>query len=264
MTSSWNEAKGLTVRAGCALVPLLVLTACGHDGAGRAQPGAAHTSSDGGFRTASLTQGSRLVITTQGGVRVIGTDDDHLTVDEAVLAHGDGDGGTYSLDLPCDEGDDRAKVNCGGMPLVRVPSGVTLTVRARNAGIDVSDVRGALSLSTVNGDVTVQDAGTKSARQHLVTRNGSVRATGLKGAGIEAETVNGDVDLGCAHSPGTLDGVTRNGSVRVTLPSDAPAYATDAQTVNGRSTTNIPSDASDHTHRLSLRTVNGDTEARRG
>ncbi|WP_326671016.1 DUF4097 family beta strand repeat-containing protein [Streptomyces sp. NBC_01257] len=264
MTSSWNEAKGRTVRAGCALVPLLVLTACGHDGADQAQPGAAHTSSDGAFRTTSLTQGSRLVITTQGGVRVVGTDDDHLTVDEAVLAHGDGDGGTYSLDLPCDEGDDRAKANCGGMPLVRVPSGVTLTVRARNAGIDVSDVRGALSLSTVNGDVTVQDAGAKNARQHLVTRNGSVRATGLQGAGIEAETVNGDVDLGCATSPGTLDGVTRNGSVHVTLPSAAPAYATDAQTVNGRSTTNIPSDASDHTHRLSLRTVNGDTEARRG
>lgn len=244
-------------------------SAAGADGlrARRRGPGAARGGAHlvrRGFRTASLTQGSRLVITTQGGVRVIGTDDDHLTVDEAVLAHGDGDGGTYSLDLPCDEGDDRAKVNCGGMPLVRVPSGVTLTVRARNAGIDVSDVRGALSLSTVNGDVTVQDAGTKSARQHLVTRNGSVRATGLKGAGIEAETVNGDVDLGCAHSPGTLDGVTRNGSVRVTLPSDAPAYATDAQTVNGRSTTNIPSDASDHTHRLSLRTVNGDTEARRG
>ncbi|WP_330452805.1 MULTISPECIES: DUF4097 family beta strand repeat-containing protein [unclassified Streptomyces] len=257
MTSSWSEAKGRAVRAGCALVPLLALTACGHGGTdGRNEE----------FRTVSLAQGVRLVVTTQGGVRVVGTDGDRVTVDDSVLAHGDdGDGDTYTLDLPCDEADDRARPNCGGMPLVRVPSGVTLTVRARNAGIDVSDVRGGLSLSTVNGDVTVQDAGTKDARQHLVTRNGSVRATGLKGAGVEAETVNGDVDLGCATSPGTLDGVTRNGSVRVTLPAGAPAYATEARTVNGRSTTDVPAaGSSDHTHRLTLRTVNGDTEVRRG
>jgi len=272
MTSTRSEASrrnrretrhaGRAVRAGCALLPLLVLTACGHGGADET----AHSTEGAEFRTASLARDARLVITTQGGVRVVGTDDDHVTVDDSVLAHGDdGDGGTYTLDLPCDEGDDRARDNCGGMPLVRVPAGVTLTVRARNAGIDVSDVRGGLSLSTVNGDVTVQDAGTKDARQHLVTRNGSVRATGLKGVGVEAETVNGDVDLGCAASPGTLDGVTRNGSVRVTLPAGSPAYTTDARTVNGRSTVSVPAaEPSDPKHRLTLRTVNGDTEARRG
>ncbi|MFJ7628565.1 DUF4097 family beta strand repeat-containing protein [Streptomyces sp. NPDC097595] len=266
MTSSRSGAKGGAILAGCAL---LVLTACGHggpDGRGGTdgRPGAE-------FRTASLAQGARLVITTQGGVRVVGTDGDRVTVDDSVLAHGDdahgddGDGDTYTLDLPCDEGDDRARANCGGMPLVRVPAGVSLTVRARNAGIDVSDVRGGLSLSTVNGDVTVQDSGTKDARQHLVTRNGSVRATGLKGAGVEAETVNGDVDLGCATSPGTLSGVTRNGSARVTLPAGTPPYATEAHTVNGRSTSDIPvAERSDDAHRLTLRTVNGDTEARRG
>ncbi|WP_406286117.1 DUF4097 family beta strand repeat-containing protein [Streptomyces sp. NBC_00209] len=260
MTSSWSEAKGRTVRAGCALVPLLVLTACGHGGA---------DPRSGDFRTASLARGDRLVITTEGGVRVVGTDGDHVTVDDSVLAHGDdGDGDTYTLDLPCDEGDardDRARDNCGGMPLVRVPAGVTLTVRARNAGIDVSDVRGGLSLSTVNGDITVQDSGAKGARQHLVTRNGSVRATGLRGLGIDAETVNGDVDVRCATAPDTLSGVTRNGSARVTLPAGTPPYATDAHTVNGRSTSDIPAaEPTDHAHRLTLRTVNGDTEARRG
>ncbi|MFF8592120.1 DUF4097 family beta strand repeat-containing protein [Streptomyces sp. NPDC015220] len=188
-----------------------------------------------------------------------------MTVDDATLARWDGDGGTHTLDLPCDEGDDRARDNCGGMPLVHVPAGVTLTVRARDAGIDVSDVRGELSLSTVNGDVTVRDSGTQGARQHLVTRNGSVRATGLEARGVGAETVNGDVDLLCTTSPDTLDGVTRNGSVRVTLPADAPPYATDASTVNGRSVVDVPAaDSADHRHRLTLRTVNGDTEAHRG
>lgn len=186
-------------------------------------------------------------------------------MDGTTLARWDGDGSTHTLDLPCNEVDDRARDNCGGMPLVRVPSGVTLTVRARDAGIDVSDVRGELSLSTVNGDVTVQDSGAKEARQHLVTRNGSVRATGLAARELGAETVNGDVDLLCTTSPDALHGVTRNGSVRVTLPAGAPPYATDASTVNGRSTVDVPAaDPADHPRRLTLRSVNGDTEVHRG
>ncbi|MGW1124270.1 DUF4097 family beta strand repeat-containing protein [Streptomyces sp. NPDC002526] len=256
MTSSRSVAKGRVALAGCAL---LVLSACGHGGA---EP------RSGDFRAASLAEDARLVVTTQGGVRVVGTDGDRVTVDGSVLAHGDGGGDTYTLDLPCDEGDardDRARDNCGGMPLVRVPSGVTLTVRARNAGIDVSGVRGGLSLSTVNGDITVQDSGAKGAPQHLVTRNGSVRATGLRGLRIDAETVNGDVDVRCATAPDTLSGVTRNGSARVTLPPGTRPYATEAHTVNGRSTSDIPAaEHSDHAHRLTLRTVNGATEVRRG
>ncbi|WP_329027078.1 MULTISPECIES: hypothetical protein [unclassified Streptomyces] len=65
MTSSRSEAKGgRAVLAGCALVPLPAPTACGHGGTdGR----------NGGFRTAPLARGDRLVITTQGGVRAAGT-----------------------------------------------------------------------------------------------------------------------------------------------------------------------------------------------
>ncbi|SFY48193.1 DUF4097 family beta strand repeat-containing protein [Streptomyces sp. F-1] len=275
MTTTWSSPSrpdsgrpsrraGLAARTACALLPLLVLTACDHGG-DRTPPGAVPGAHGGRFEKAALADGSRLLITTQGGVRVVGTDDDSVAVDGRTLARWTGDGGTHTLDLPCDRGDARAADNCGGMPLVRVPSGVTLTVRARDAGIDVSGVRGELSLSTVNGDVTVQDSGTDGARQHLVTRNGSVRATGLAARGVGAETVNGDVDLLCATSPDTLDGVTRNGSVRVTLPADAPPYATDASTTNGRSTVNLPAAASgDHRHRLTLRTVNGDTEVHRG
>lgn len=280
-TSSWTSARTrtsrpdlgraahLAARAGCALLPLIVLTACDHDSgggyAGQPVPGSRHTGDERDFRQADLPSGSRLVITTQGGVRVTGTDDDAVRVDDATLAHWDEGGTTRTLDLPCDEGDERARDNCGGMPLVRVPAGVTLTVRARNAGIDVSDVRGALNLSTVNGDVTVQDSGAKDARHHLVTRNGSVRVTGLSAGTVGAETVNGDVELLCTTSPRALDGVTRNGSVRVTLPAGAPPYATDTSTVNGRSTVDVPAARpGDSRHRLTLRTVNGDTEAHRG
>ncbi|WP_448316607.1 DUF4097 family beta strand repeat-containing protein [Streptomyces sp. CO7] len=246
---------------------LLTLTACGRDGGDAPWPRAAGSARGDLFERASLADGSRLLVTTEGGVRIVGTDDERVTVDGATPARWDADAATPVLDLLCDHGDERTKDNCGGMPLVRVPAGVTLTVRARNADVEVDGVRGALVLSTVNGDVTVHDSGGKGARRHLVTRNGSVRADGLAARDVSAETVNGDVDLLCATSPRMLDGVTRNGSVRVTLPADGPPYETDASTVNGRTTVDVPAPApgsADHRHRLTLRTVNGDTEARRG
>ena len=179
-------------------------------------PGTVPGERGGTFQKAALADGSRLVITTQGGARVVGTDDGGVSVDGTTLARWGGDGSTHTLDLPCDQGDDRARDNCGGMPLIRVPSGVTLTVRAHDAGIDVSDVRGELSLSTVNGDVTVRDSGTKGARQHLVTRNGSVRATGLAAR---------EVGAGLTELPGQLKGSGGRGMAKGVLSGAAEAMS---------------------------------------
>jgi hypothetical protein len=246
---------------------LLTLPACDRDGSDRPWPAAAGGARGDLFERAALADGSRLLVTTAGGVRIVGTDEERVSVEEATPARWDLDAAVPTLDLLCDQGDRRTEENCGGMPLVHVPVGITLTVRARNAGIEVDGVRGELTLSTVNGDVTVHDSGTRSTRQHLVTRNGSVRADGLAAGGVSAETVNGDVDLLCTTSPATLDGVTRNGSVRVTLPAGGPPYETDASTVNGRTVVDVPApaaDSADHRRRLTLRTVNGDTEVHRG
>ncbi|NYV74081.1 DUF4097 family beta strand repeat protein [Streptomyces sp. UH6] len=253
--------------AGCALLVLLTLPACDRDGGDGPWPGAAGGARGDLFERASLADGSRLLVTTEGGVRIVGTDDESVRVDEATPARWDLDAATPTLDLLCDQGDKRTEDNCGGMRLVHVPAGITLTVRARNAGIEVDGVHGELTLSTVNGDVTVHDSGTEGASQHLVTRNGSVRASGLAADGVSAETVNGDVDLLCTTAPAALDGVTRNGSVRVTLPAGAPPYKTDASTVNGRTVVDVPAPtagSADHPRRLTLRTVNGDTEVHRG
>ncbi|EFK99464.1 conserved hypothetical protein, partial [Streptomyces sp. SPB78] len=152
----------------------------------------------------------------------------------------------------------------GRMPLVRVPRGTAVTVEARNAGVEDTDVRGPLRLGTVNGDVVVRDAGDAHGLQRLATRNGSVRATGLAARRVEAGTVNGDVDLRTTTSPVRLSGTTRNGSVRVTLPADPPPYAVRATTVNGRTVNDLPDASAASNHRLTLRTVNGDTEVHPG
>jgi hypothetical protein len=216
-----------------------------------------------------VPEGGRLLVTTQGGVRLVGAGTATVRVDEGTGARWHVDGGTRTLDLPCGEdtgenlrGD--VDADCARMPVVRVPHGTAVTVLARNAGVEVTGVRGALRLSTVNGDVVVQDAGDAHGLQRLVTRNGSVRATGVAARRLYAETVNGDVDLRTETSPVRLSGTTRNGSVRVTLPAGPPPYAARVSAVNGRTANELPGAPPDADHRLTLRTVNGDAEARTG
>jgi DUF4097 and DUF4098 domain-containing protein YvlB len=146
------------------------------------------------------------------------------------------------------------------MPEVDVPDGTSVTVSARNAGIDVAGVFAALDLTTVNGDVTVTKSGRKDAAVRLETRNGSVRAGTLRAGELHAETVNGDVTLGCATPPDGVGAVSTNGSVRVTVPHDAPAYRIAATTDNGRPTVTVPTGGNDD-RSMTLTTVNGDVTA---
>jgi DUF4097 and DUF4098 domain-containing protein YvlB len=147
---------------------------------------------------------------------------------------------------------------------VEIPDGVSVTATARNAGVDVAGVAAALDITTVNGDVTVTRSGRDDADVRLSTRNGSVRATGVAARRVHAATTNGDVVLGCAAAPSGVSAGTVNGSVDITVPHDGPSYRVTASTVNGRATVAVPVRDADRTHAMTLTTVNGDVDARRG
>lgn len=80
---------------------------------------------------------------------------------------------------------------------------------------------------------------------------------------LHAETVNGDVTLGGISSPSRPTAATTDGSVRVVLPHDAPAYDVDASTRNGRTSVGVPAAADADEHGMTLTTVNGDVTATR-
>ncbi|MFC9121169.1 DUF4097 family beta strand repeat-containing protein [Streptomyces sp. NPDC057067] len=238
------------------LVVVPLLAACGHDPGARPDAG-----------PPELGRGSHLVITTDNGVRLRPSDDERVVGGGRIDSSWSHRDGTWVLDLTC-PGQDGDEGNADGgpctrMPAVGVPAGVSVTVTARNAGIDVAGVASALDLTTVNGDVTVARSGLDDATVRLATRNGSVRAGTLKSAHLHAETVNGDVTLGSTTSPSRLDAATTNGSVRVALPHDAPAYAVDATTQNGRTSVTVPSATERDGHGMTLATVNGDVTAAR-
>ncbi|MEU9171631.1 DUF4097 family beta strand repeat-containing protein [Streptomyces sp. NPDC048420] len=210
----------------------------------------------GTLRTAE--SGDHLLITTDNGLRLRPADDDHVTVDDRLHQHWSGSGDVRTLDLSCAAGED-----CPRMPYVEVPDGVSVTVTARNAGVDAAGVAAALDLTTVNGDVTVSRSGPDHGTVRLSTRNGSVRATAVHANRVHAATVNGDVVLGCGTVPSGVTATTVNGSVEVTVPHDGPAYRVTTATDNGRATVGVPTGNADRNHFLKLDTVNGDVAARR-
>ncbi|MFI6120530.1 DUF4097 family beta strand repeat-containing protein [Streptomyces sp. NPDC051064] len=237
-----------------AVVPLLA--ACGGD------PGARPEGAP-----PALGRGTHLVITTDNGVRLRPADGDRAVTEARIGSRWSHRDDTWVLDLSCprhEEHGDHEDGPCPRMPAVGIPAGVPVTVTARNAGIDVAGVATALDLATVNGDVTAVRSGLDDATVRLTTRNGSVRAGTLSSARLHAETVNGDVTLDSATSPSRLDAATTNGSVRVALPHDAPAYVVDATTRNGRASVAFPSATERNGHDMTLATVNGDVTATRG
>ncbi|MFI5662365.1 DUF4097 family beta strand repeat-containing protein [Streptomyces sp. NPDC051684] len=217
---------------------------------------------DGGEHAESggqLTRGhvTRLLVTTDNGLRLRPTDGERVTVDRRVDHHWSRRDGTRVLDLSC-------AGQCPRMPEVDVPKGTAVTVVGRNAGIDAAGVPGPLNLSTVNGDVTVTGSGRTDATLRLTTRNGSVRATGLRASAVNATTVNGDVTLDCATAPRRVTAATTNGSVDTLLPHDAPAYRVTATTDHGRPTVAVATSGAPEDRVLRLTTVNGDVRAREG
>ncbi|OQR64568.1 hypothetical protein B6E66_08155 [Streptomyces maremycinicus] len=208
--------------------------------------------------------GTHLVITTENGLLLRPTDGRRVTVDERADGDWSHDDDTWTLDLSCTDRDGQREPGdaaCPRMPYVKIPDGVSVTVSARNAGVDVAGLAAALDVTTVNGDVTVTRSGTDDAPVRLVTRNGSVRATALDAGRLHAVTTNGDVTLGCTTAPSDVTASTTNGSVAVTVPQDAPAYRVTAGTDNGHATVDVPTSENRQGPTMTLTTVNGDVTA---
>ncbi|MGV9559095.1 DUF4097 family beta strand repeat-containing protein [Streptomyces sp. NPDC003522] len=250
-------------RLAVALAALPLVAGCG--GAGHDGRGDARTA--GGWPVTG--PGAHLVITTDNGVRLRPADGDRVVVERGVGHRWTHRDDTWVVDLSCARPPE-AKGSCPRMPEVDVPAGTSVTVTARDAGIDVAGVDAALDLTTVNGDVTVTGSGNgegaggeEAAAVRLATRNGSVRADALRATTLRAETVNGDVVLHCATSPTGVAAATTNGSVRVVVPHDAPRYRVTAATDNGRPSVTLPTDGTQDDRTMTLTTVNGDVGAAR-
>lgn len=155
----------------------------------------------------------------------------------------------------------------------RMPHGFHLFGSGGKVDYTVTVPRGAsVSVNNVNGRVEIQDVSGAVKAENV---NGSLEASGLAGS-VEASTVNGGVQVGMARldPSGHSRLSTTNGSVRVTLPSDAAADI-EASTVNGSVHCDFDVDGHSTRHKVTgrirgggarfvLQTVNGSTRIDRG
>jgi hypothetical protein len=93
---------------------------------------------------------------------------------------------------------------------LRVPAGLTLSLRTENGGVRLENLSGRITASTTNGGITGRS---------------------LSGA-VSAEVVNGGVQMDFTSLGGDVRLSTTNGGVRIDLPPDAKATV-DATCVNG-------------------------------
>jgi hypothetical protein len=254
-----TKAHVRCLAAGLAVVPLLA--ACGGGGS----DGVSADRKSVSAAELSGADGSRLMITTDNGVRLRPTDDDHVGIVQGDGQHVDHHWShhdrTWVLDLSCAT-DDGGRP-CPRMPEVDVPAGASVSVLAHNAGIDAAGLSGALDLTTVNGDVVVAGSGRADAVMRLATRNGSVRTSQVRASQLHAATVNGDVLARCSTAPADITATTTNGSVDTVVPHGSPAYRVTATTDNGHAYVTLPTSGATAGHTMTLTTVNGDVRAAR-
>ncbi len=126
-------------------------------------------------------------------------------------------------------------------------------VRIRNdTGVRVENISGEVEVRT-NGAIEVAGL---SGLTILATDGGSVRATGMRSAVIEAESDNGAVRVTSEVAPRSIIAKSDNGSVEVLVPRTGDTYSVDIDTDFGSQTVEVVVDPASE-RRLTARTSNG-------
>jgi DUF4097 and DUF4098 domain-containing protein YvlB len=166
-----------------------------------------------------------------GGVSVEGWDSDTVGLSARVQANGDtqGDaddlahritvsvsGSTIQVNGPAS----RRHAGWGVEIVLYVPRHTDLSLHTQNGPISVANVNGTMDLSTVNGPLSLQGvAGDVHARAQNGPVDVELKGSSWDGAGLDAETVNGPVDLSIPRAySANLETGTVNGPWDLRMP----------------------------------------------
>ncbi|MCX4772806.1 DUF4097 domain-containing protein [Streptomyces sp. NBC_01260] len=168
--------------------------------------------------------------------------------------HWEMQGGTLTLKMKC-----KALISdCASKHQVKVPRGVSVTVRGDNGKIVASGFDTPLDLRSDNGKVTVRDS---SGPLKLDSANGGIVAEGISGSSVKADSDNGAVRLGFTAVPTLVDTVSDNGKVTIELPGGSTSYAVSARADNGNISVEVPR-SDDSRHVVKARSNNGEVTVR--
>lgn len=196
-------------------------------------------------------------------VEVVGADVAHIRVTGTVTS------GLRRGALDVDRSGDRVLVTleCGPGPsfqgcdadlLIEVPRGLDVSIDVPNSEVALVDLDGAVDASTTNTSMSATALG---GDLRLRATNGSIRATGLSSAHVDAATSNDDVELEFVQAPRTVTVRSTNGSATVVVPDTDVFYALELRTSNGDTTADVRADP-DSDRRVRVTTSNDDIVVR--
>ena len=179
-------------------------------------------------------QTATLVITKRSRGKTLDEAQDRL---ERIVCHVNQGGERLELLYRCGEQDDDVRRSSGVDFDVLVPIETLVNAETSNGSIDVTAVRGTITLDTSNGDVDVrQGAGSVNAE----TSNGRIEVVDFRGE-VRADTSNGEVWI--ERVAGLVDAETSNGSIHYSgTPSETTSHR--LRTSNGSITARVPIDVS--------------------
>ena len=193
-------------------------------------------------RTTTIRQPVRaVVVVAAGSVRVIGTDEESVTITETIS-----DGlQRPSRSTEINQGVLYLRGTCPGFPetfcrddfVLRVPRSASLTIDAD--GIRVAGVRGGLRLTSDGGDIDVRGA---TGELWLRSHGGSIDARNLGVLSVDAQSDGGNTTLAFRSPPRLVDAGSSGGHIHLVLPEDSVSYRVDASAQGGSTDTSIRTD----------------------
>jgi DUF4097 and DUF4098 domain-containing protein YvlB len=176
---------------------------------------------------AQFAQGLTVQAAHNGGVLVRGWDKNEVLVKACKAVGADDDASAKSLLSELKMRIDGAHVSASGPDtherdwtiffLVNVPRNIKLALDAHNGPIDLRDVDGTVSASTVNGPLDIHRC---SGQITAEATNGPIKVTRSSG-NIHVHTTNGPVDVelaGNTWSGQGLDASAQNGPIKLHIP----------------------------------------------
>jgi hypothetical protein len=196
-----------------------------------------------------------------GTVEVLGGDVEEITV-TARISHGlwrtshraAVEGGVLRVRSSCPI----LSTWCGVEYRIAVPQNVGVAVDVSNGRLIVRDVAGGVRADASNGAIELTRL---TGDLDVSTDNGRVESTGLRSDRVVARTSNGQVRLGFAEPPASVEARSSNGRVDVVLPTTPDAYRVDLDTNNGSTDVGVRTDPVSG-RSIVGRTNNGDVTVR--
>ncbi len=190
----------------------------------------------GGSITVKNVSGDVSVTGYDGNVVVVngtreGRDREMVTVEDKSSGNRVDVGVRYPSPCNCD-----ASVNFE----VKVPRSMNIAIEkisTASGDIEITDVRGNVSVSTASGDVLVKDV---NGRIHASTASGEMRVQNVVGE-VSAQSASGNVDVEISRLEGTenMKFSSASGDVRVRLPANLDAEVS-ISTASGDIETDFP------------------------